>query len=307
MEILGTKYQTYIDDELIILRLINIKSEDKFTMIDKDGNRVSMTKEELNKCVKLEADALLCIMSATLDDGVRDVYACVNRIEDMRKGVKEPTLILRQNIYSSSKNAFGNGFDIYVGECLANPKLDNDNQFKSLLEFNTIDDTLSVALYVDDKFKDIKQFITGHNARKFDEVLRVIKSSNTNSMIKGYCDTLEELFSENNFMFNYRLLFNIAQIDFRIELDNNTDKDGVITLNNKQIKRLEEDVIRQYITDVRVLKYDKDIDISKIVDKTHVMISDETENIYLVSYVLTGSFPVDDDIARAMNYKNTTE
>ena len=36
MEILGTKYQTYIDDELIILRLINIKSEDKFTMIDKD-------------------------------------------------------------------------------------------------------------------------------------------------------------------------------------------------------------------------------------------------------------------------------
>ena len=307
MEILGTKYQTYIDDELIILRLINIKSEDKFTMIDKDGNRISMNKEELSKCVKLDADALLCLMTTTEDEGIRDVYACVHRVEDMRNGKKDPVIILRQNIYSSSKNAFNAGMDIYVGECLSNPKFDNDEQFKSLLGFKDINDKLSVALYVDDKFKDIKQFITGHNARKFDEVLRAIKSSNTNSMIKGYCDTLEELFSENNFMFNYRLLFNIAQIDFRIELDNNTDKDGVITLNNKQIKRLEEDVIRQYITDVRVIKYDKDIDVSKIVDRTHVMISDETENIYLVSYVLTGSFPVDDDIARAMNYKNTTE
>ena len=44
MEILGTKYQTYIDDKLIILRLINIKSDDKFTMIDRDGNKVSMNK-----------------------------------------------------------------------------------------------------------------------------------------------------------------------------------------------------------------------------------------------------------------------
>ena len=306
MEILGTKYQTYIDDELVVLRLINIKSENKFTMVDREGNKLSMTKEELDKCIKLDSDALLCLMTATLDEDVRDVYACVHRTDDMRNGIKEPVMILRQNIYSSSKNAFNAGMDIYVGECLANPKFDNDEQFKSLLEFNTIDDTLSVALYVDDKFKDIKQFITGHNARKFDEVLRTIKSNNTQSMLKGYCETLDQLFEENNFMFNYRMIFNIAQVDFPIELDNNTDKDGVITLNSKQISRLE-DLLRAYITDVKVLKYDKDIDISKIVSKTHIMISDETENIYLVSYIVKEAYPVDNDIARAMNYKNTAE
>lgn len=306
MEILGTKYQTYIDDELVVLRLVNIKSENKFTMVDREGNKLSMTKEELDKCIKLDSDALLCLMTATLDEDVRDVYACVHRTDDMRNGIKEPVMILRQNIYSSSKNAFNAGMDIYVGECLANPKFDNDEQFKSLLEFNTIDDTLSVALYVDDKFKDIKQFITGHNARKFDEVLRTIKSNNTQSMLKGYCETLDQLFEENNFMFNYRMIFNIAQVDFPIELDNNTDKDGVITLNSKQISRLE-DLLRAYITDVKVLKYDKDIDISKIVSKTHIMISDETENIYLVSYIVKEAYPVDNDIARAMNYKNTAE
>ena len=306
MEILGTKYQTYIDDELVVLRLVNIKSENKFTMVDREGNKLSMTKEELDKCIKLDSDALLCLMTTTLDEDVRDVYACVHRTDDMRNGIKEPVMILRQNIYSSSKNAFNAGMDIYVGECLSNPKFDNDEQFKSLLEFNTIDDTLSVALYVDDKFKDIKQFITGHNARKFDEVLRTIKSNNTQSMLKGYCETLDQLFEENNFMFNYRMIFNIAQVDFPIELDNNTDKDGVITLNSKQISRLE-DLLRAYITDVKVLKYDKDIDISKIVSKTHIMISDETENIYLVSYIVKEAYPVDNDIARAMNYKNTAE
>ena len=306
MEILGTKYQTYIDDELVVLRLVNIKSENKFTMVDREGNKLSMTKEELDKCIKLDSDALLCLMTATLDEDVRDVYACVHRTDDMRNGIKEPVMILRQNIYSSSKNAFNAGMDIYVGECLVNPKFDNDEQFKSLLEFNTIDDTLSVALYVDDKFKDIKQFITGHNARKFNEVLRTIKSNNTQSMLKGYCETLDQLFEENNFMFNYRMIFNIAQVDFPIELDNNTDKDGVITLNSKQISRLE-DLLRAYITDVKVLKYDKDIDISKIVSKTHIMISDETENIYLVSYIVKEAYPVDNDIARAMNYKNTAE
>ena len=306
MEILGTKYQTYIDDELVVLRLVNIKSENKFTMVDREGNKLSMTKEELDKCIKLDSDALLCLMTTTLDEDVRDVYACVHRTDDMRNGIKEPVMILRQNIYSSSKNAFNAGMDIYVGECLANPKFDNDEQFKSLLEFNTIDDTLSVALYVDDKFKDIKQFITGHNARKFDEVLRTIKSNNTQSMLKGYCETLDQLFEENNFMFNYRMIFNIAQVDFPIELDNNTDKDGVITLNSKQISRLE-DLLRAYITDVKVLKYDKDIDISKIVSKTHIMISDETENIYLVSYIVKEAYPVDNDIARAMKYKNTAD
>ena len=306
MEILGTKYQTYIDDELVVLRLVNIKSENKFTMVDREGNKLSMTKEELDKCIKLDSDALLCLMTTTLDEDVRDVYACVHRTDDMRNGIKEPVMILRQNIYSSSKNAFNAGMDIYVGECLVNPKFDNDEQFKSLLEFNTIDDTLSVALYVDDKFKDIKQFITGHNARKFNEVLRTIKSNNTQSMLKGYCETLDQLFEENNFMFNYRMIFNIAQVDFPIELDNNTDKDGVITLNSKQISRLE-DLLRAYITDVKVLKYDKDIDISKIVSKTHIMISDETENIYLVSYIVKEAYPVDNDIARAMNYKNTAE
>ena len=55
--------------------------------------------------------------------------------------------------------------------------------------------------------------------------------------------------------------------------------------------------------DVKVLKYDKDIHVSKIVTNTHVMISDETENIYLISYINGGLLNVDADIERAMSIK----
>lgn len=303
MKILGTKYQTYIDDDLMIFRLVNIKSDDKFIVIDKDNKRISMTEEELNKCVALSPDAVLNVMSTSstsTGEKLHDVYACVNRLEDMKNDNNKPVLILRQDTYSMSKNSFTRlGDYIYVGDCVTNINCADDDTFLSLLEYEKIDDTLSVALYADDKYKDIKQFIIGHNAKKFNETLCSIKISNTNEMVKGYCESLEELFEENNFMINYRAIFNITQVDFPIILDNNVSDDGVITLNNKQINRIE-DILNCYITEVSALKYDKDIDISKIVEHTHIMISDVDENIYLVSYVVVAHYAIDNDIAVAM-------
>ena len=77
------------------------------------------------------------------------------------------------------------------------------------------------------------------------------------------------------------------------------DEDGKIILNNKRIKMIE-DILRKYITDVHVIKYDKDIDISKIVTNTHLMISDKMGVIYLISYVANGDYPIDNDIESSM-------
>lgn len=299
MEYLGAKYQFYVDDELVILRLINIKSEDKFVMIDKDNKRVSMTSEDLKKCIMLEPDAILNIMSTTDKDGIRDVYVCVNKAEDMKNGISNPALVLRQDVYSSSKNAFGNvGNDIYVGECMIRY---GEETLDNLLDFEKIDDSISICLYVDDKTEDIDRFVIGHNVRKIDEVLRYIKSQNTNDMIKGYCESVKELLNDNNFIGYYRDIFNIMQVDFPIELGDNTSDDGVIKLNEKQINRLEH-ILSCKMIDVKALKYDKDIDISKIITSTHIMISDETENIYLVSFINGGAI-IDSDIERAMSIK----
>lgn len=299
MKYLGAKYQLYVDDELVILRLVNIKSEDKFVMVDKNNKHISMTSEQLKKCIRLEPDAMLNIMTTTSKDGIRDVYTCVNKAEDMKNGISNPALVLRQNIYSSSKNAFGNvGNDIYVGECIVRC---GEETLNDLLDFEKIDDSISICLYVDDTTKDLDKFVIGHNVRKIDEVLRHIKSQNTNDMIKGYCESVKELLDDNNFIGYYRDIFNIMQVDFPIELGNNISDDGVIKLNEKQINRLEH-ILSCKMIDVKALKYDKDIDISKIVTTTHIMISDETENIYLISFINGGPI-IDSDIERAMSIK----
>ena len=132
--------------------------------------------------------------------------------------------------------------------------------------------------------------------------LKILRNLLLVIMLKGYCDSLEELFEENNFMYHYRSLFNITQIDFLIETGNNTSEDGVIQLDEIQIRKIE-DLLRNHITDVKVLKYDKDIDISKIVGNTHIMLSDKSENIYLVSYVIVSPYEVDNDILKAMSIK----
>ena len=113
-------------------------------------------------------------------------------------------------------------------------------------------------------------------------------------MCKGATESLNQLWEENDFIGNYKSLFNIVQIDFPIVLGKESyNADGDIVLNEKKKQRLE-DMLRRYISDIRVIKYDKDIDISKIVNVQHVVVCDETNQIYLIAYSVDGYYTDND-------------
>ena len=76
---------------------------------------------------------------------------------------------------------------------------------------------------------------------------------------------------------------------------------GDLILNNKQREKLENE-LRKFIADIKVIKYDKDIDISRIVSRSHSMVSDSNGIIYLIAYTIIGEYPVDSDIAAAMKH-----
>ena len=63
-QILGEKFQIYIDDELRIRRIIKIKNEECFVLKDtKSGETIIISKNDLyDKYVKLTPDAFLNIM-----------------------------------------------------------------------------------------------------------------------------------------------------------------------------------------------------------------------------------------------------
>ena len=298
MEIIGTKYQTYINDELVILRLFKINENEEYILLDDNNKKVKInSKEELNKLVILSPDAVMNIME-TNNNNHKDIYICVHKTDDMSDPT--PDLILRQDIYSYTKNwAVGNA--IYVGDCLTKATAPSEREYKSLMEFNDILSSDSIALYIDDTMNEIIQLFNQKKFKVYDSALLEIWSKN-NGNACGYCKDLVSLMNDNSFIANYRSLFNIIQLDFPIKLDDNYTDDGVITLNNKQINRLQV-YLQKYISDIFVLEYDKDIDISKIVRNTHSVVSDSNGKIFIINYKVNGDLVQEDtsDVVSAMS------
>lgn len=311
-KIIGMKYQTYIENELVVLRLMAIRNENKFIMRnEKDKEtKISMTNEDLDHCVILQPDALLNIMDVYKEELnimdpykekqegqiTNDVEIVVGLMGDNKDSV---SMVLRQNVYSSFKNSFYLNEDnrIMLGDCQS-IKTISPEDLHSFLDFTKIREHLYVAAYIDDTIDSIIECI-GNKAKPFNRALEKLQEEyKDNQNVDGIASDLKNLMIENRFIENFRLLFGITTIDIPIELDGIDYKDGIV-LNAKQQKYFE-DILKEYIGDITVLRYDKDIDISKIVAKTHIMICDANDIIYLIAYRVTGSYPIDKDIERAM-------
>ena len=293
MEVIGTKYQIFEGNDFKVRRLIKIKNDSYVLRENDGGDYVVSSKELADKYVRLTPDAFLNIMitkEPTFEStAVQDVYFCVNRASDIYAAITSPALILRQNIYSKFKNITSSLFgDVWIGECVTVVNSSKE-ELAEFMTFEEITKQHSVATYLDDSEKDILECIPNKFKKDINATLVCIKESMP-EMCKGCAETLEQLWEENDFIGNYKSIFNITQIDFPIYLGKESlNSNGDIKLNTKQKQRLE-DMLRRYISNVRVIKYDKDIDISKIVHVQHVVVSDSDNKIYLIAYDVDGYY-----------------
>ena len=304
---LGFKYQIYEGDKLVIYRVRGRKVNDcNWILIinTKTGKPKYVKEEELkDKYIKLIPDAFMNIMLTDTNGNNTsgpDVYVCVNKGTDLVKGINTPALILRQNCVDYLQTQLGG--KINVGECIINTG-NNESDIIELMGYQEINYSTSIALYIDDTIDDIIEIMPYKILNRINNQLKEIKNLvNNNPLITGYESDFKKLLINKHFIGNYRRIFNIIQINWVIDLGKQShNSEGDIVLNTKQ-KTLFENEIRQYVTNIRVIKYDKDIDIAAIVASPHIMISDANYVIYLIAYDIVANFPVDDDIARAMNY-----
>ena len=304
MEFLGTKYQIYEGDKLKIFRLIKINSKEKeYTLKCEKEEKVVNNEELKDKYIRLTPDASIGVM-VTKDNIGKNVIINVNKANDLAKNDKIPSIIIMQDIYSRIKNIQAQNVaatnKIYVSECYVKEIMGQDEtMLKDLLSYDEILFSIDAFLYIEDTVNDILEILQS-GMDEINSALKEIKKKRcTSDLFIGYFDNLKDLLNFNDFIINYRYIFNITQVEFVVDIGNNKTEDGEIILNNKQIKMIE-DILRKYITDVHVIKYDKDIDISKIVTNTHLMISDKMGVIYLISYVANGDYPIDNDIESSM-------
>ena len=305
MQIIGTKYQIFEEDELKVRRVVRSKGDDTYILKENGNNQniIVSTQDLADKYVKLTPDAFLNIMitkePAYEGSEVNDVYFCVNRVTDITMGIQEPALILRQNIYSKFKNITASLFgNVYIGECAT---LVNSSK-EELIELMTFEEIIkqhSVAVYLDDSEEDILACIPNKFKKDINATLCNIKSTMP-EMCKGTTESIEQLWKENDFIGNLKSIFNITQIDFPIVLGKESyNTEGDIVLNEKQKQRLQ-DMLRRYISDIKVIKYDKDIDVSKIVNVQHVVVSDSENQIYLIAYTVDGYYTENSDDAQVL-------
>lgn len=307
-EILGYKYQIYEGDDLKIYRTNRFKDYEHVVAIEETTREEKIiSKQDIkDKYVRLIPDAFMNIMITDQIDNP-DVYVCVNKADKLIADKKMPDIILRQAIYDDSITSFDpSDPTIHVGDCISTSTLPSFQSMKDFMQFKKIDFTASIALYVDDTVDTIIDTISAKILKRINEVLIKIKKEYEGSpaghLIVGCADNLKDLMLNTYFLSYYRMEFNIRQLDWPIDLGPEShDKNGDLFLSFKQHQILERE-LRKFIGDVKVIKYAKDIDISRIVSRTHLMVSDSNGIIYLIAYNVIGDFPVDPDIEAIMKH-----
>lgn len=306
----GTRCYRYDEDGTFLLfKIVKVK-EQSYTLkgMNNKSVHILIEKDLKEQYIILAPDALMtCVIanSSTAEDDkknpredvITSVYKLVPDEESKTSSIDGiPALVMRQDVYSASKNMLFSSLDtIYVGDCVNRNMVGNDQDILDFIECGEIKVSTSISLYIDDKFDDIFKVIPREFVEAADKVMQEFIKSQPDT-IKGVSKSFKDLFIDNLFIAVYRQMFNIMALNFPIELNSSNE---VIVLNAKQHKKLE-DLLRKHIKIYSIIKYDKDIDISKVVNYNHIMVSDINDIIYMVVYDVIDEYPVDNDIASAL-------
>ena len=115
--IMGTKYEILDGDNVKFYRVSDVltgSTRDMYKLINVDDESDTYIADEdtlKDHAICIAPDAYINMMIAELngDNNDMDIYVCVNKASDILKDNMTPSLILRQNIYSESKNMMAAG------------------------------------------------------------------------------------------------------------------------------------------------------------------------------------------------------
>lgn len=273
---LGDKFYRYIEetDTVEIIRISKIKNENSFSYVTVDNTKGTITKSELlDSYTKLKSDATIAFTIVNLQDDMKDVIVAMYRTNDLENGVNLPYAVCRQNIFDLFTNQVQKGKTMYFGVSVSVDTIPEDVPFEMTLACNGLVYDNKISVYMDDTLETILSFV---NTGKFDAVLNSIYTKVSNSEIKGYCNSLEQLLLENDFMYDFLRAFDIHRVDFELE----TQENGELDVNQRIIieEMLKVEMFRTY-----VLEYDKEINLKEI-KRNYILVSDKNNKLFIVGY-----------------------
>lgn len=274
---LGDKFYKYDEreDKVYTIRICKIKNENSFTYKDENGNKHSISKNNLlNEYIRLKPDGILAFTIANLENNLKDIIVALYRTKDLNDGNTLPYCVCRQNIFDMFTNQIQKNNKMYVGVSVSIDTIPEDTPFEMVLACNGVDYVNHVSVYLDDLLDEILSFV---NTDKFDLLLKTMYNNVTNNEVQGYSQSLKQLLVENDFMYDFLRAFNIYRVDYNIFYDLNT-----FELDNKQRIVIEE-MLKVEMFRTYVIEYDKEINLNKI-QREHIIVSDKSGKIYIIAY-----------------------
>lgn len=299
----GTKFFKIENGELKIIRLINSKNPLKIKAKDcKTKEKIVLTQEQLEEYTRLNYDGIIQFTIVNVGK-LDDVIVTLFRKQEISNCDSIPYCICRQSVLDFFANSINKNMNMY-GISISKDSTPEGVDYKRFLSCDNIYNTVSIAIYIDDTLDDILSLV---NTKLYDNVLYTLfvdhvkytykkkqNDSDKKPDIKyklaqdecdGYCKTLKLLLDNNEFMYDFYTGYNI----YPLKLDLSYIEDNGI-LNNEDRNSLSF-LLCKNITNSIVLRYSKDIDLSKI-EKEYIMVSDINDILYIIAYDHVGKYHI---------------
>lgn len=308
---LGCKYYKQREDKSYeILRVINLKGDDKcLCLIDDKDEQILYPEEILSNYTKLIPDGIItfAIVSTRVNPKderyTDDVIVTATAAISLKDPNPIPDLICRQNIVDIFYAMYTGKDDTdMVGTCITRAEIPDSLPIQLLTQCDKVDYIVTYNTYISDTVFTFLNYMKGKRLRKFDAVLesglkaymkaKGIPDINQLS-VKGHCRTLEALLRNNNFPYDFDRIYSITPLKFDLKeyIVKHQFVDGTKydALNNDAINIFSK-VFKMQISKTIVIKYDHNIDLSEFGENEIFLVRDNTDDLYVVRYVLDGEY-----------------
>lgn len=281
---IGAYFFKIENNELLLLRLYKVKSENLFLLKDKQKNKVALNKDQLKEFTMLEPDGIIIHVLASDPTAGIDTACFLYKTEDINNNIEEPYAICRQNVLDPFESLLNNDSSkVHVGVSISRDTAPSGFDFKTMCAVPGIRDQKINFVYKDDTFEDIMSFV---NEKLYDKALGIIKSYMDESdemKFIGFKNTYRELLLENDFMYDFRRAFGIVRLNITIDtsIDSWTN-DGIYKISENEVSVVESLTNHKVIAPI-LIKYDKTVDMSEF-KRNYLFFEDLNKELYIISY-----------------------
>ena len=205
----------YYNKKKELFKVVNFKKNEKYILQDENGELKTVTKKQLMQGYTRLKPAGYIVFSVVEFNDDKDVIVALYREKQSQKEAQYelPYCVCRQNVINIFSKQLDNIDRVGMSVSLDTSDIDT---VLAMTNCSKIDTAIAVSVYLNNTLQDILALFDNHY---FDVALKSMRF-NKLGFIPGYCNLLEELLIQEDFMYDFCTAFGIEKVDFPINIIN---------------------------------------------------------------------------------------